>query len=158
MGGVVVDEHGETSCPGLFAAGEVTAGAHGANRLGGNALAEVIAMGSLVGKAAAEKAMSLRHGHGFDDEAQQQGVLLESLFSGQGELAKKLICELKKTMWLNAGIIRNRAALERTESRGAHFRKDFPIEDNEDWLRNNQIKKTNFGIQVNQIAGFSEHD
>jgi aspartate oxidase len=56
MGGVKVDSHGETAVTGLFAAGEVTAGAHGANRLGGNALAEAIAMGSLVGSAAAAAA------------------------------------------------------------------------------------------------------
>ncbi|MGZ3534935.1 MAG: FAD-binding protein, partial [Thermodesulfobacteriota bacterium] len=40
MGGLEIDEHGRTSLPGLFAAGEVTWGIHGANRLGGNALTE----------------------------------------------------------------------------------------------------------------------
>ena len=50
MGGIVTDQSGETSVRGLFAAGEATAGVHGANRLGGNALAEIFVMGSLVGK------------------------------------------------------------------------------------------------------------
>ena len=46
MGGIVTDRRGETSLKGLFAVGEAAAGAHGANRLGGNALAEIFRMGA----------------------------------------------------------------------------------------------------------------
>ena len=42
MGGIVTDQCGETPLKGLFAVGEATAGVHGANRLGGNALAEIL--------------------------------------------------------------------------------------------------------------------
>ena len=52
MGGVQINEDGETGVPGLFAAGEVCGGVHGANRLGGNALPEM----SVFGKRAARKA------------------------------------------------------------------------------------------------------
>ena len=58
MGGIETDKWGATSVSGLFAVGEVTAGAHGANRLAGNALAEVFSMGSLVGEKAADLAMN----------------------------------------------------------------------------------------------------
>ncbi len=196
MGGVVVDNHGETSCPGLFAAGEVTAGAHGANRLGGNALAEVIAMGALVGKAAADKAMVIDSISGFDGAVHKEKVRLEALFRDQGERPKKVIQELKETMWLNAGIVRDqasldmameiimgrediqalvltsrdliqflefrnmrlvaemicRSALERTESRGAHFRKDFPKENIKDWVKNIQVNKTDSGLTLDQVS------
>ena len=57
MGGIVVNERDETAQPGLFAAGEVCAGVHGANRLAGNALAEVFAMGGIAGRNAATRAM-----------------------------------------------------------------------------------------------------
>jgi succinate dehydrogenase/fumarate reductase flavoprotein subunit len=40
MGGLEIEENGKTLLPGLFAAGEVVWGVHGANRLGGNALTE----------------------------------------------------------------------------------------------------------------------
>ena len=54
MGGVVVDpETHATDVAGLYAAGEVTAGLHGANRLGGNSLAETIIFGRRAGEAAA---------------------------------------------------------------------------------------------------------
>ena len=55
MGGVAVDEHGETSVDGLFAIGETMAGVHGANRLGGNSLAETVAFGVVAGERVAER-------------------------------------------------------------------------------------------------------
>jgi len=183
MGGVVVDSHGETSCQGLFAAGEVTTGAHGANRLGGNALAEVIAMGGLVGKVAAERALGLDKVGGFDTGVQQERDCLEAMFGKNGPKPKTLVQDLKETMWLNAGIVKSqasldkalatlmshkdlpaavetsrdliqflefknmrlvgemvcRSALERTESRGSHFREDYPVENEKDWLVNIRV-------------------
>ena len=57
MGGVAVDGDTQMSCvPGLFAAGEVTAGLHGANRLGGNSLSDLIVFGKLAGEHAAKYA------------------------------------------------------------------------------------------------------
>jgi len=58
MGGVIVDENGETGVPGLFAAGEVVGGVHGANRHGGNALTDIIVFGARAGAAAAEYSKS----------------------------------------------------------------------------------------------------
>ena len=51
MGGVCIDAQGATSEPGLFAAGEVTGGLHGANRMGGNALTETQGFGARAGRA-----------------------------------------------------------------------------------------------------------
>jgi succinate dehydrogenase/fumarate reductase flavoprotein subunit len=58
MGGVEIDENGKTTLPGLFAAGEVVWGIHGANRLGGNALTECTVFGINGGRSAAEYARS----------------------------------------------------------------------------------------------------
>jgi succinate dehydrogenase/fumarate reductase flavoprotein subunit len=41
-----------------------------------------------------------------------------------------------------------RAALERTESRGSHFRTDYPAEDNQRWLKNIVLRKSNTGMNV----------
>jgi succinate dehydrogenase/fumarate reductase flavoprotein subunit len=57
MGGVEIDDNGKTSLPGLFAAGEVAWGIHGANRLGGNALTECAVFGIIGGQSAAEYAL-----------------------------------------------------------------------------------------------------
>ena len=54
MGGIEIDENGKTVLPGLFAAGEVVWGIHGANRLGGNALTECAVFGIIAGQSAAE--------------------------------------------------------------------------------------------------------
>jgi fumarate reductase (CoM/CoB) subunit A len=56
MGGVVINERCETGVPGLYAAGEVAVGIHGANRLAGNALTETQVFGALAGRHAAEAA------------------------------------------------------------------------------------------------------
>ena len=56
MGGIEIDDNGKTALPGLFAAGEVVWGIHGANRLGGNALTECAVFGILGGRSAAEYA------------------------------------------------------------------------------------------------------
>jgi fumarate reductase (CoM/CoB) subunit A len=56
MGGVVINERCETGVPGLYAAGEVATGIHGANRLAGNALTETQVFGALAGRHAAEAA------------------------------------------------------------------------------------------------------
>ena len=57
-GGLVIDEHGETSLEGLFACGEIAGGTHGRNRMMGNSLLECCVFGRRAGKAAAEKARS----------------------------------------------------------------------------------------------------
>ena len=191
----MADTRGETKVPGLFAVGEVTAGAHGANRLGGNALAEIIAMGGIVGRAAAESAMKSSTVDGFDSEATAAIKGLETCFSSSGSDPRALIRELKEVMWLDAGIIRTRsslenalekilgwqntaaavqtsgdlirylefknmclvaelvcrAAIERTESRGSHFRSDYPDEDDKTWLLNLQLELTDDGMRLERV-------
>ena len=57
-GGLVIDEHGETTLEGLFACGEIAGGTHGRNRMMGNSLLECCVFGRRAGQAAAEKARS----------------------------------------------------------------------------------------------------
>jgi fumarate reductase flavoprotein subunit len=60
MGGIQINSKAEvvnqagTIIPGLYAAGEVTGGVHGGNRLGGNAVADIIVFGQIAGKSAAQ--------------------------------------------------------------------------------------------------------
>jgi len=81
-GGLHFDEKGETSIPGLYAAGEVTGGVHGENRLGGNSLMDVLVFGRIAGKNAScyarEKArdgeLTLDHVRKFHQELERAGV------------------------------------------------------------------------------------
>jgi len=66
MGGVRVDDDGETAIEGLYAIGETMAGVHGANRLGGNSLAETIAFGKITGEAIADR-LGQRDDRGRED-------------------------------------------------------------------------------------------
>src|SRR5207302_4718333 len=80
MGGVRVEAETEaSSVPGLFAAGEVAAGLHGANRLGGNSLSDLLVFGKRAGDAAAAFARDRGEVSGVDQgavEAEQRLLLL----------------------------------------------------------------------------------
>ncbi len=108
MGGVVVEPAtGATGVLGLFAAGEVTAGLHGANRLGGNSLAETVIFGRRAGDAAAE------HSKNQDVQRRSRKVIgtavdeLNSLVREGGELARPLQRAVRNTMWETCGVVRD---------------------------------------------------
>ena len=68
-GGIVIDEHGFTEVPGLYAAGEITGGMHGADRIGGLSTANGLVFGARAGKAAAEDIhMTVRDAVDYDPE------------------------------------------------------------------------------------------
>jgi len=189
MGGVEVDADSQMSTvPGLFAAGECGAGLHGANRLGGNSLSDLVVFGRRAGEYAAKFAKEHDAGkidHAFVDEVAatalgpfDRGASGENPFAVQYELQEMMqdlvgivrvesemesalgeIARLKARA-AKAGVTGNReynggwhtaldldnlltvseivarAALERKESRGAHFRDDFP-DKSEEWAKYN---------------------
>jgi len=183
MGGVRVDGDTQMSAvPGLFAAGEVAAGLHGANRLGGNSLSDLLVFGKRAGEYAAKFAKE--HGTGQVNLAQAEAAERRALepFERNGANAEgpyEIQRELQEMMQDLVGIVRNesemlralegihqlrerarrvrvygnreynpgwhtaldlahlltvseattRSAVERKESRGAHFREDYPDKD-----------------------------
>ncbi len=112
MGGVCIDADGMTSLPGLFAAGEVTGGLHGANRMGGNALTETLVFGARAGEAAAiwakDRAREPRTKIFKDAEVEKFAFVQETDRSNPVEL----MTNLSKIIWKEAGIIRNQPGLE----------------------------------------------
>ncbi|HEX8245199.1 MAG TPA: fumarate reductase/succinate dehydrogenase flavoprotein subunit [Longimicrobium sp.] len=184
MGGVRVDGDTQMSTvPGLFACGECAAGLHGANRLGGNSLSDLLVFGKRAGEYAA--AFAAQHGETGIDEAQVDAAARRALApfdrAGGGEGPYQVQHTLQDTMQDLAGIVRNegdlrralgevqalceraetvgvsgnreynpgwhtaldlpnlltvseavvRSALDRKESRGGHFREDYPEKDPE---------------------------
>ncbi len=181
MGGVRVDSDTQMSdLPGLFAAGECAAGLHGANRLGGNSLSDLLVFGKRAGEYAAKFAKE--HGPGGIDQGEVDRVAKKTVepFERSGtEGPYQVEHDLQGMMQDLVGIVRRedemrralegiqalwnraekvsvtgnraynpgwhtaldlpnlltvseavtRAALERKESRGAHFRDDFPAKD-----------------------------
>uniref|UniRef100_UPI0023573F42 FAD-binding protein n=1 Tax=Thermophilibacter provencensis TaxID=1852386 RepID=UPI0023573F42 len=155
-GGILVDERGATGVPGLFACGEATGGMHGADRIGGLSSANGLVFGHAAGLAAAEWAAGRTC---EDDEEgrppritpEREGEALLALRRAMGErcLLGRTDEGLRETLRLldelderNALAGSSRVAnatlsaralatamLARTESRGAHFRADFPEED-----------------------------
>jgi succinate dehydrogenase / fumarate reductase, flavoprotein subunit len=114
MGGVEIDfETGETGVPGLYAVGEATAGVHGANRLGGNSLAETVVFGRIVGEAIAGGADRLDV-HPLDEDAIfRHREDLERLAGAEGDhRVEDLTGELRQALWDHAGIIRSEDSLK----------------------------------------------
>ncbi len=178
MGGVVIDRVCRTDAEGLFAAGEDTGGVHGANRLGGNGVAESTVFGGIAGDVMADWVVG-RALPQIPRSAAEAVVAAATAPLGRsegGESLYTLQARLRQVMWEHVGLIRAgeglklalteieeidrrldavavrgggaynlawqdwinlgnqataawliaRSALERTESRGSHYRRDFP--------------------------------
>ena len=114
MGGIRVDaESGETTVPGLFAAGEVAGGMHGANRLGGNSLSDLLVFGARAGVAAAARAAVTTTEPYLDPVMVQQAIaeLSAPLELADGEDPYALQRELQDVMQRLVGIFREDADL-----------------------------------------------
>ena len=173
IGGVTVDEHGQTTMPGLWAAGEVTSsGLHGANRLASNSLLEGLVFGSACARGASDLAMrksdsltALPLASRFESESQEPIDVVDVTNSLRSLMARNMgvvrersgLVEAKQDVefWCRYALTREfeqragwelqnlltiarlmiDAALEREESRGVHFRSDFPTRDDAKWQR-----------------------
>jgi len=158
MGGVRTDLNGQTSMPGLFAAGEVACtGVHGANRLASNSLLEGLVYGARAAQAMREKAAAPRK-HSATAAPPSANT------NGQTAETERFIKTVQSLMWQHVGVVREgkglrevvaalsalraptgdrraheaanilqaglliaRSALAREESRGAHYRLDYPL-------------------------------
>ena len=114
MGGVMVDaETQESSVPGLFACGEVASGLHGANRLGGNSLSDLIVFGKRAGEFAAKRAKDLAQPVIDVTQVNQAiEVMLEPFNNEGGENPGLIYDELRDMMQAKVGIIRTKAELD----------------------------------------------
>jgi succinate dehydrogenase / fumarate reductase flavoprotein subunit len=125
MGGVDIDwETGTTRVDRLFAVGETVAGVHGANRLGGNSLAETVAMGKVVGETLADRDPdSPELPASMRAYAERSMASLRELAASDGDTAPgELIAELRALMDAHAGILRDEAGLREGLDRLAAIR------------------------------------
>jgi fumarate reductase (CoM/CoB) subunit A len=189
LGGIRIDECCRTSVEGLFAAGEVTAGIHGANRLGGNSLTEILVYGKIAGINAGHYALNTNSYRIYKGTFNQKDKLIQTLL----KLGKKnkinpdnFIKEIRMIVSESCMPLRNerslmmalkdldkleelapllsimtraqaekaieslfmlklakliiRSMLERKESRGSHYRLDYPLTLEKNWLGNIIIK------------------
>jgi fumarate reductase (CoM/CoB) subunit A len=196
MGGVQIDEHCRTAVQNLFCCGEVSGGLHGANRLAGNALTEILVFGRRAGRKAAEAAhitplktihaelvrtfVNETRAYLNNKDGMPPGVIRQKLqklmwdkvgIVRSGEDLEKALKSLRrlegmvnsvtatcrnrhwnrellealelKLMIGTAGLIVT-SALLRTESRGSHYRRDFPGAD-PTWCRNIILSKDSEG-------------
>ncbi len=110
MGGVRVNaETQESNVPGLFACGEVASGLHGANRLGGNSLSDLITFGKRAGEHAAKRAEDLAQ-PGIEDTQVQSAIeiMLAPLNREGGENPGLIYDEMRDMMQAKVGIIRTK--------------------------------------------------
>ncbi|HOH80061.1 MAG TPA: FAD-binding protein, partial [Methanoregulaceae archaeon] len=111
MGGLRITTMGETTLPCLYACGEVSGGVHGANRLGGNALAET----QVFGKRAGEAAGRVKERKKAADQKMIEDAEQRISSFNQGDVAPSAIVRsLQTTMWEGAGIFRNGPDLQKT--------------------------------------------
>jgi succinate dehydrogenase/fumarate reductase flavoprotein subunit len=190
MGGLRIDTVCATSINGLFAAGEVTSGVHGANRLGGNALTEIIVFGKRAGQQASHYARQhnllkidqtstqnvkefiyglqktkrhalpprhlkssvqatlskfcrpVRNQQGLKLGVERVDQIEETILPQiQAETHTQLAFAFEMRSMLILAKLVFKAALARRESRGSHFRLDYPSCDDTNWRKTVIIKK-----------------
>tara|TARA_B100000575_G_scaffold294627_1_gene312362 strand:+ start:12560 stop:14389 length:1830 start_codon:yes stop_codon:yes gene_type:complete len=115
MGGVKVDpETQESSVPGLYAAGEAATGLHGANRLGGNSLSDLVTFGRRAGLHAAKAAASIDSWSEIEISKIHEGIdkMMAPLRREGGENPAIIVNELREMMQEKVGIIRSQKLLE----------------------------------------------
>ena len=190
MGGVKINPRCLTDLDGLYAAGEDAGGIHGANRLGGNGIADSCVFGGIAGDSMAGDVIGRKLAP-FDEKQVEEVIkYVEAPFDREGVDLYPLRETMRLSNWEKLGIIREerglqeslrlfqewkekmnqagipggkavnilwndwlnmrnlldvsaivgRSALERKESRGAHYRSDFPKKNNKEYLKNFFIK------------------
>ena len=196
MGGLKIKEDASTSLKNLFGAGEVCGGVHGANRLGGNALADTQVFGKIAGVSAsqASKDCELKTN---DEQVEKEASRIESLIKKGSIKPKEFKNNIKNLMWEKVAIVRDektlnealaelqqmqkdldnmdvkditqynsdlvtalevinmveiciltvKSAILRRESRGAHFRSDFP-ESKDEWKKSIVFSKNKIEFEA----------
>ncbi len=126
MGGVEVDpDTAATDVPGLFAAGEVSGGMHGSNRLGGNSLSDLLVFGKRAGEGAAEYVDSLSGPRPAASAASVDAAVAEALAPlerAEGENPYTVHGELQQTMNDLVGLIRRETEVKQALTELEKFR------------------------------------
>jgi fumarate reductase flavoprotein subunit len=114
MGGVVCNADTSTDRPGLFVAGEDASGMHGANRLGGNGVANSTVFGAIAGDAMPEWIARNPHRHAPDEDIlQAEAARAVHPFTQRPANVNRLRDRLMDTMWDDVGVIRDAAGIDR---------------------------------------------
>ena len=196
MGGLKINEDASTSLKNLYGAGEVCGGVHGANRLGGNALADTQVFGKIAGENASEACRNAELKTN-DEMVEEEASRIEGLIKKGSIKPMEFKNNIKKLMWEKVAIVRDektlnealkelqemqddlkdldvagksqyntdlvtalevinmveicilsvKSAILRRESRGAHFRSDFP-ETKDEWKKSIVLSKNKIEFEA----------
>ena len=125
MGGVVINEKSETGIEGLYAAGEVAAGIHGANRLAANALTETQVFGAIAGENAARRALSKPNIPLALDQVDAVKNRFETIIKrDEGFDPLDVKADLSDVMSINVGVIRNEDGLQKAAESIENIKRD----------------------------------
>ena len=196
MGGLKIDTDASTSLENLFGAGEVCGGVHGANRLGGNALADTQVFGKIAGESASKVAKESEIKTN-DEMVEKEASRIKNLINKGSIKPQEFKNRIKNLMWEKVAIVRDekglnealkqllemqkelknlnvrdikqynddlvtalevtnmveicilivKSAILRRESRGAHYRSDFP-ESSDEWKRSIIVNKNKIKFEA----------
>ena len=155
MGGVVINTKCETNVPGLYAAGEVAAGVHGANRLAGNALTETQVFGAIAGAEAAGRAIARPPIPISPEQFESVMEHLDGILRREGgpdPLDVK--AELTEVMSLHVGVIRHEDGLRKAAQAIDRIRKEKIVDLGVGPLRS--FRRPGTALEVENLALLAE--
>lgn len=115
MGGIRIDGNCESNVKNLFAAGEATSGVHGANRLGGNALADTQVFGNIAGVQSSKRAQETELEKPDESEIKAEIDRINDIWTEGTYYPDDLKDEIKEIMWNHVAIVRDEEGLKQAE-------------------------------------------
>lgn len=115
MGGIRIDGNCESNVKNLFAAGEATSGVHGANRLGGNALADTQVFGNIAGIKSSQRAKMTEIENPDEEEIQSEIDRINNLQTSGQYNPEDIKTEIRNIMWKYVAIVRDEEGLKQAQ-------------------------------------------
>jgi len=150
MGGIKINERCQTTVPCLYAAGEVSGGIHGANRISGSSATDIFVFGSRAGNFAVIQAQSIKSVISMHKFIKMCEKIINTDYKEGGKLSEPIKSELQKVMWDYVGIIRDKEGLTLALEKISSLQKKIKV------IRTNNVSEFKKDFETKNLLALAE--